>query len=152
MNNRQHISNQAELEQLIGRYFDGETTIEEEQTLGAVLADCPWSSETIDEALFAMGYFAAHKQQQRRTVTMAMRRRAIAIAASVAVLLTVGIGLLWQTRQPSDVCIAYVNGQTIHNEQEVLALMQGDLNDMSNATQSLEEQLSSLGEAIDIDI
>ena len=64
MNTFHHITNQAELEQLIDRYFDGETSVQEEQLLRKTLANCTWSSETIDEARFTMGYFVAHCQQQ----------------------------------------------------------------------------------------
>ena len=152
MNKSQIITCQAALEQLINRYFDGETTVQEEQAMRETLADCPWSSELIDEARFTMGYFAAHKQQGRRVTTVTDRFRIMAIAASVAVLLTVGIGLLWQNHQANNVCVAYVNGKAIHNEQEVFNLMQSDLNEMGNATQGLADQLSSLGDAIELDI
>ena len=66
MNKRLNISSQAELEQLINRYFDGETTVQDEQALRETLADCPWSSDVIDEARFTMGYFAAHRNELRR--------------------------------------------------------------------------------------
>lgn len=153
MNTIHHISSQAELEQLINCYFDGGTTVQEEQMLHKTLADCPWSSELIDEARFTMGYFATHRQEQHNHSTKrANRLRMVAAAASVAVLLTVGTGILWHSRQARDVCVVYVNGKAIHNEKEVLSLMQDDLKDMGNATQGLAEQLSSLGEAIEIDI
>lgn len=152
MNKLQKINSQTELEQLIERYFDGETSLQDEQMLREALADCPWESETINEAKFTMGYFAAHKQQRRRATTAPNRFRYTAIAATIAILLAVGVGLLWQNNQPQDVCIAYVNGKAIHNEQEVFNLLQSDLNDMGNATQGLADQLSSLGDAIEIDI
>ena len=155
MKQMQTITTKAQLEQLIDRYFEGDTSLQEEQMLKACLADCPWQSETIDEARFTLGYFTAHKQQQQRrpqAATRANRFRIAAIAASVAVLLTVGIGTLWNSRQSEGECIAYVNGKTIHDEKEVLNLMQNDLNDIGNASQSLADQLSSLGEAIEIDI
>lgn len=41
MNNYHHINTQAELEQLIDRYYDGETSVQEEQELRQCLADCP---------------------------------------------------------------------------------------------------------------
>lgn len=152
MKQSQKINTQAQLEDLIERYFEGQTSQQDEQLLRENLADCPWESEAIDEARFTMGYFAAHKQQRRRVVNMSTRRRAMGIAATIAVLLTIGVGLLWQSRQPEDVCIAYVNGQTINDKDKVLTLMQSDLNDMGNATQGIAEQLSSLGEVIEIDI
>lgn len=152
MNKNHHITHQAELEQLIERYFDGETTVQEEQMLREALVDSPWSSEAIDEARFTMGYFAAHRQSQFSVKKHASRFRMTAIAASIAILLTVGASMLWHSRQTNDVCVAYVNGKAIYNEKEVLSLMQDDLNEMGNATPGLAEQLSSLGDAIEIDI
>lgn len=153
MKQSQKIKTKAQLEELIDRYFEGQTSQQEEQLLRENLADCPWESEAIDEARFTLGYFTAHKQQSRQQrTTFSNRYRYMAIAASIAVLLTIGVGLLWQSRQPEDVCIAYVNGQTISDKDKVLTLMQSDLNDMGNATQGIAEQLSSLGEVIEIDI
>ena len=153
MNTFHHITNQDELEQLIDRYFDGETSVQEEQQLRETLANCPWCSEVIDEARFTMGYFATHKQQRTpTTVTVSKRFRYTAIAASIALLLAMGTGYLWKHQQAQNMCVAYVNGKVIQNEKEVLSLMHNDLNDMGNATQGLAEQLSSLGEAIEIDI
>ena len=152
MNTTHQISNQAELEKLITRYFEGETSLQEEHMLRDCLADCPWQGETIDEARFTLGYFTAHKHQSRTSVKSSNRFRIAAIAASIAVLLTVGVGTLWHNSQSDGECIAYINGKTIHNEKEVLSLMQNDLNEIGNATQSLADQLSSLGEAIETDI
>ena len=152
MNKLKNINSQAELEQLIERYFEGDTSIQEEHMLRQTLADCPWSSEAIDEARFTMGYFTAHKQQRRKATTASNRYLITGIAASIALLLTVGAGLLWHNQQPENVCVAYVNGKTIHNEQEIYNLIQNDLDEMGNATQSPEEQLSSLGADIEFDI
>ena len=145
-----HITNQAELEELIGRYFDGETTVDEEQALKQCLADCPWNSETIDEARFTMGYFTAHKQQQRAS-KVSNRFRYATIAASIALLMAVGIGSFWHFQQPKDMCVAYVNGKTIDNDDAVMALIANDLNAMDNASMSMEAQLSSIGEALELD-
>ena len=146
-----HITNQAELEQLIERYFDGETSVQEEQMLRDTLADCPWSSDTIDEARFTMGYFTAHNQQRPRIVNMSMRRRVIGIAASIAVLLTIGASALWYTNHSQGVCIAYVNDKAINNEDAVMELIAEDLSTMDVASQSMEAQLLSISEALELD-
>lgn len=151
MNKSHTINSQAELERLIERYFEGETSLQEEQMLRQQLAECPWESEIIDEARFTMGYFAAHQRQQQQRPAAVNRYRVMAIAASVALLLTVGTGLLWHSQQPKDVCIAYVNGQEIHNDEAVMALIENDLNNINNASQGMASQLMSLGEAIELD-
>ena len=171
MNKNHHITNQAELEQLLDRYFEGETTVQEEQELRQCLADCPWHSDAIDEARFTMGYFAAHKQQQQRVAKRTNPRQIIGIAASIAIILGIGISLFsrqWLT--PQYECIAYVNGKVItDNQKAIMSLIAQDLNDMDMATremagaiaddmsemneasQYMTDELSSLGDAIELD-
>lgn len=152
MNTNLHINNQAELEALIERYFEGETTVQEEQAMRAVLADCPWNSEMIDEVRVVMGYFAAHSSQQRHHTTKGSRQRIIGIAATIALLLTVGGYALWhQSDSAKNVCIAYVNGKVVHNDDQVMAMIASDMNMIDHAADGMAEQLSSLGEALEID-
>lgn len=171
MNKNLHITNQAELEQLINRYFDGETGVQEEQLLRETLANCPWSSETIDEALFTMGYFASHVHETQRVAKKSNRRQLIGIAASIAALLAIGIPTLYHNWfAPQSQYIAYVNGMIIKdNKQAVMTLIEQDLNnmgmatreldnviasdmsDMGDATRLMTDELSSLGDAIELD-
>ena len=171
MNKNHHISDQAELEQLVERYFDGETSVQEEQMLRETLADSPWSSEVIDEARFTMGYFAAHSQEKRPASRHNHRRQIIGIAASIAVILAIGIPALthhWHAPRPQ--YIAYVNGKVAAvGEKEVMSLIASDLDNMDMATRELDnamasdmgemgdatrmmtDELSGLGEAIELD-
>ena len=152
MNKNHQITNQGELEQLINRYFDGDTSVQEEQLLRETLADCPWSSEAIDEARFTMGYFAAHSHESQRVSKKSNRGMVIGIAASVAILLAVGIHGInhnWFSQQQQ--CIAYVNGKVIENDDAVMALIENDLNMMEDASNSMAAQLQSLGEALELD-
>lgn len=152
MNNNHHITDQAELEQLINRYFDGETTVHEEKSLRETLAHCPWNSELINEARFTLGYFVAHNNQQRQAALRTTRQRVIGIAASIAIILAVGGVALWHHQSSNNnLCIAYVNGETINNDEDVMALIQNDLNMIGDASQGMTAQLSSLGEALEID-
>ena len=48
-------------------------------------------------------------------------------------------------------CIAYVNGKAITSDDAVMALIEKDLNTMDNASNSMAAQLSSLGEALELD-
>lgn len=171
MNTNYHITDQSELEMLINRYFDGETSVQEEQALRETLADCPWSSEVIDEARFTMGYFAAHKQQRQLQAAKSDRRHFIAVAASIAIVLGIGISVLSsQWFKPRNECIAYVNGRVIENNQEaIMSLIAQDLSTMDNAareiagaisddmeeistaSRSMTDELSSLGDALELD-
>jgi hypothetical protein len=119
--------------------------------LRETLAVCPWNSETIDEARFAMGYFAAHRHEAQRISKRNYRRQLIGIAASIAVILAAGGYALWHQQQPSDVCIAYVNGKVVEDNDKVMALVANDMSKMDNAANAMTNQLSSLGEALELD-
>jgi len=152
MNKNHHISTQAELERLIERYFDGDTSVQEEQMLRETLADCPWSSEAIDEARFTMGYFVAHSCESQRVARKNNRNKFIGIAASIAIVLAIGIPAMyhsWFAPQPQ--CVAYVNGKVIDNDEDVMALIESDLSKMEDASNSMAAQLQSLGEALELD-
>ena len=152
MNKIHHITDQAELEQLIERYFDGDTSVQEEQMLRETLADCPWSSEAIDDARFTMGYFVAHSCESQRVTRKNNRNKFIGIAASIAIVLAIGIPAMyhsWFAPQPQ--CVAYVNGKVIDNDEDVMALIESDLSKMEDASNSMAAQLQSLGEALELD-
>ena len=146
-----HISTQAELEALIGQYFEGKTTLEQEDSLRRCLAHCPWSSEAIDEARMVMGYFAVHSAWQQRRATRGLRQRAVGIAASVALILAVGGYVIWHQHQPSDVCIAYVNGHVVNGDEQVMAMVTADLDRLNDVSGAMTNQLSTLGEALELD-
>ena len=151
MKKSQHISSQTELEALIEQYFEGMTTLEQEDAMRQCLAHCPWSSETINDARLVMGYFAAHSAQQRHRATRGMGQRIIGIAASIAVILAAGGYALWQLHQPGDVCIAYVNGHVVNGDDQVMAMVTNDLDRLNDATDAMTNQLSTLGEALELD-
>lgn len=148
---QRHITSRQELEQLIERYFDGLTTVEEEAALRACLARCPWHSESIEDAQVVMGYFAALGKDQRHSAARTTRQRIAGIAASIVIVLSVAVFALWQQWQPMDECVAYVNGQAISNDREVMALVENDLSSIGNASQGMTAQLSSVGEALELD-
>lgn len=151
MKESQYISSQAQLEALIEQYFEGMTTLEQEDAMRQCLAHCPWSSQAIDDARMVMGYFAAHAGQQHNRATSGLRQRFIGIAASIAVILAVGGYVLWHQSQPSDVCIAYVNGNVVEDNDKVMALVASDMSKIDNAANAITNQLSSLGEALELD-
>ena len=151
MNTFQHITDQAELEQLINSYFDGKTSVQEEQMLRETLADCPWSSELIDEARFTMGYFIAHRKAEQQTSKKSYRRQVIGIAASIAIIFAAGGYALWHQQQSDDICIAYVNGRVVQDNDKVMTLVANDLSKMDNAANAMTNQLSSLSEALELD-
>ena len=99
------------------------------------------------------------------------RRQLIGIAASIAIILAIGIpALSHRWFAPQYECIAYVNGKVIKdNQKAVMALIAQDLSnmdmanremssdiaddmdDIGNASSIMTDELSSLGDAIELD-
>ena len=98
-----------------------------------------------------MGYFAAQRYQQRQAASTGKRLRITGIAATVAIILAVGGYALWHQQRPDDVCIAYVNGHVVQGDDQVMAMVADDLDRIDNAANAMTDQLSSLGEALELD-
>lgn len=120
-----------ELELLIERYFEGETSEEEELRLREVLGNSTYNSRLIDECLVTMGYFSMGKRVEREKKTrgrVVVLRRVVSVAAMIAIILMLGLTLL----KPKNVfnegdCIAYVNGVKISDKDKVISLIEQDL-------------------------
>lgn len=126
-----------ELELLIERYFEGETSNEEELRLRKELCVSTYRSRLIDECLVAMGYFSIGKRVEREKKARAgvvMLRRVAGVAAMIAVVLVLGLTML----RPNDFfnegdCVAYVNGEKISDKDVVITLIANDLSCMNEA-------------------
>ena len=136
---------------LAARYLDAETTHEEEEWLLRFVcspagADAEWDGLRAVLSFTAMGRQAATRPAQRRRP----RWKAAAVAA-VCVGLAVGAGFLWQQLRPTmaeteDICIAYVGGERITDDEEVMNLMRESLSEMAtnSETDIVAEQLSDM--------
>lgn len=139
--------NKQETDQLIDKYLEGATTPEEELLLVGEVnrpdAPAEWKliatmlgQLTLDEAEYD------EEMARRRTRSMWTRRIGWAMAASIVVV--AGLGLWFNSQQESstDIAIAYVNGQTITDEDRVLAMAEDAVCDIfsnSDAESSLYE-------------
>lgn len=151
-----------QLEELISKYFDGQTSVADEQTLRQSLAHCRWHGGVIDEARFTMGMLSVgadrHRRAKRTTKTAPVWRIA-AVAASATVVIAVAVAVLVGGGQKvmtgQGECIAYVNGKKVSGDAAVMQLVNSDLKSLDDASDAvggnLEQQLSSLGAAIEMD-
>ena len=136
---------------LAARYLDAETTREEENWLLRFVcspagADAEWDGLRAVLSFTAMGRQAATQQTQSRRP-----RWKTASVAAVVVGLTIGAGFLWHDLRPAstaqpDQCIAYVGGERITDQAEVLDLMRESLSEMAanSETDIVGEQLSDI--------
>lgn len=70
------------------------------------------------------------------------RLRIASIAACVAVLLGIGFATYQNATANKDICIAYVSGDRITDEAEVMRLMADDMSQMNSESDIVEDQLS----------
>ncbi len=158
--NEQAMSLQ-ELELMIERYFDCTLNEAEELQLRTLLASTTYQSEAIDEARFTMGFMKQGMEIEKKRKGMQLTQRAfrpLSIAASVIVVFSLGLGLLHMHSMKNDnsnSCYAYVNGERMSNDQEVMALIENDFGLMKEASSgvdnNVQEQLATMGEALKLD-
>lgn len=130
-----------EARQLTERYFEGATSIAEEGRLRSLLADRRLDGPDLDEARAVMGYamFMPRARRHRSISWSAVSGMAAAIAVGV----TVAFGL---ARNDSGInvqsqCIAYVGGHEVTDRDAVMAMVNEDLSDFSEALTDAEEQI-----------
>lgn len=147
---------EEELTELIERYFDCETSEDEEVQLKCELSVTEYRNPVIEEAMATMGFFAATKpvvsKKKRRGAVIAWR---VASAAAVmALMVTIGVHFMSNSGSiGEDYCLAYVNGMKVSNRAEVMALLQNELDDVSAVSSEesgdLSSRLSAFGVVMD---
>ena len=140
---------------LTERYFDAETTRKEEEALKAFAAST--TDPDFDELRAVMGYLAVGRKQHAASKACAKQptTRRIALYTRVAAAIFLLIALPWGYRQwqyqQENICVAYVNGERLTDDDEVMRLMKETLlaiNDEEPET-IMEKQLSDLFQTIE---
>lgn len=72
------------------------------------------------------------------------RLRIASIAACVAVLLGIGFATYQSATANKGICIAYVGGDRIMDEAEVMRLMADDMSQLNSESDIVEDQLSTM--------
>ena len=143
MNNRNSINNN--LDSLIERYFEGETSLEEEKLLKAMVARS--DDSRYDAVRAVLGYGVATR---KRT---ALRRRRLgmvsaAAVASIAVVSIAWLNLSTKNGTGNSECYAVVEGRYTSDQSEVLSIMQSDIGDIRSAQEDagncIAEQLKDI--------
>lgn len=140
-----------ELHDLINRYFNGETTLDEERTLRRALAkpphDAPAHDPLADDARAVMGFSLAAPARKTRHVPSMWRSVAAVVVAAITAT-TIITGSL-DNREPQ--YVAYLNGERIADKDAVMNLMLSDLHEMGEASASVEADIANdLNEIADI--
>ena len=119
--------NRNEVNKLIDKYLEGSTTPEEEVRLAREVnrEDAPAEWKAISIMLGQLALDEAEYDEEmtrRRNRSLRTHRIGWAIAASIAVVAGVGIWLNSHQDKKDYECIAYVNGEVITDETQVLAI------------------------------
>lgn len=131
------------------RYFEAETTDEEESLLRQFAATT--RDADFDELRAVMGLMAVARQEARQKPKRHVAPlRYIGMAASL--LMVLGLSVFFATQQTSEPeYIAYVGGKIITDAQQVMQLMQSSMEEFSteiDASTTVESQLRGMFELL----
>lgn len=155
MSHKHRYSDLAYWKWLTERYFDAETTPEEERELCRFLASPEGQQPQFDDVRHVMGYLITGRRHHPTAAAPASARRLrlprMAAAAALAALLIVPpvARYVWQSR---NVCVAYVNGQKITDPQQVIMQARRSIEAVAdtpgrpNIDSQLNDMFSTLGE------
>lgn len=136
---------------LADRYLNAETSREEEDWLLGFLLSPAGAASEWDGLRAVLSFTAMGRQRAARKTERRCPRWKHAAAAAIVVGVAVGAGFLWQQLRPTmaeteDICIAYVGGERITDDEEVMNLMRESLSEMAtnSETDIVGEQLSDI--------
>ena len=121
---------------LMERYFEGETTPEEENALAAYVASV--DDPDFGELRGVLGYLSIGRELRQPKVRKIRWRAAVAVAASLAAIITIGVATIG-----SDSYVRYAFGEKTTDSQIVMETVNNSLADFfavgTQAEASLEE-------------
>lgn len=137
------------LESLIARYFEAETSEAEELYLRTALASGRYPlTPTVREALAVMSLTAVAVQRRKKRARLRVMG---AVAAVAAVIVTIGA---WHyTSVRSNECVSYIAGTRVTDRDAVMNIIASDLACMGDAQAEMEadvvEQINSFSDILD---
>ena len=130
------MRNDLKIRTLTERFFDGETSLAEEQELYRLYREGDVPEDLLQYKELFSGFEDIRLPQQK--VSSHKWGWVIGIAASIAILLAVGTTLL--TRNSKDECVAYIYGEKCTDKTIVMQHMQSALDDMDDVS-TVDEQM-----------
>ena len=132
------------------RYFDAQTTDEEEKELLHFLASNAAKDPAFNEIKAVMGYFYTgrsvvwkEKSLNRRTIDKAIQWASIAACAAAIAIIGTSIGQYYT--ESEEIYYAYIDGEEYTDEEFVMQNMLATMNKMSNTSDNIvEEQLGAM--------
>ena len=121
---------------LTERFFDGETSLAEEQELYRLFREGDVPEDLVQYKELFAGFDSIRLPQQK--ISRRNWRQAIGIAASVLVLFAIGTILL--AKQSNDECVVYIYGEKCTDKTIVMQQMQSTLSEIGDIS-TVDEQM-----------
>ncbi len=140
--NMTDINKTHEARSLIALYFEGLTTLGQEQRLRTLLADPELKGSEFDEARAVMSFAAISpdtipQRRSRRPLYAAIA----SVAASAAIIVVLASLFARPIAQPD--YLAYVDGHRIDNQEEVMSIVNADLSLLGEASADISDDIDS---------
>ncbi|MBD5355955.1 MAG: hypothetical protein HDR88_02980 [Bacteroides sp.] len=133
--------NDVELNKLIDRYFNAETTLEEEKILRNMLLSRSCLSNSQKEALAVMGYYAFNTKKKRIPIRLFSMYAAV---IGAIILLVITFFIYPNDDQVAEVtCIAYVRGIEIRDKSKIMQLVAEQLSEMSIVSAEMTDEINN---------
>ena len=130
------MRNDLKIRTLTERFFDGETSLAEEQELYRLYREGDVPEDLLQYKEMFSGFEDIRLPQQK--ASSHQWKWVIGIAASIAILLAIGATL--HTRNSKDECVAYIYGKKCTDKTIVMQHMQSALDEMDNVS-TIDEQM-----------
>ena len=126
--------------ELMRRYFDAETSPEEEKDLAlyAVSTDDP----AFDDLRGVLGYLSIGRQKKAKKVRI-VRFYAVTVAASLALIAAIGLNISNQNA-PDEKCIRYAYGVKEDDNIQIMTAVESSLADFFGNDNVVEQNLKEL--------
>lgn len=126
--------------ELMRRYFDAETSPEEEKDLAlyAVSTDDP----AFDDLRGVLGYLSIGRQKKEKKVRI-VRFYAVTVAASLALIAAIGLNISNQNA-PDEKCIRYAYGVKEDDNIQIMTAVESSLADFFGNDNVVEQNLKEL--------
>lgn len=129
---------------LIAKYFDADTSVEEERLLLKEALRLEGKDPLADEVLAVMGYARSKPIKSSNALRISPIWKISGIAAAVVAIGIGGISFMSTlSYETGNECYAYVNGVRIENQTDISHLIQQQLGEISEADENMEESISN---------
>lgn len=130
-------------DQLIERYYAGETSLHEEEELRKFLFSGE-ADDRYDDIRAVLAYTQMGRRQTAPRVH-ATRHHALRVwAAAACIALMLGGGIVYYTTAPRDTCVAYVYGEKQTDPEAVISQMQQSVSQFASTDVAVESQLDAI--------